>query len=49
MFEVIYETNDGLLHAQAVEGAASEREAAAEVRSCHADVVAILRVRRVAA
>jgi len=47
MFEVVYESNDGQLHAQAVEGAASEHEAAREIRASHADLVAVLRVRRV--
>jgi len=48
MFEVVYESDDGQLHAQAVEGAASEEQAAREIRGCHADCVAILRTRRVA-
>ena len=48
MFEVVYESNDGQLHAQAVEGAASADQAASEVRGCHADCVAVLRVTGVA-
>jgi len=48
MFEVVYESSSGQLHAVAVEGAASEDQAAQEVRASHCDVVAVLRVRGVA-